>query len=174
MDISNAAGESGLGDAAYFIRAPIVNSVGEGVEVLATVSGDASKVAAVRQDNMLATCFHPEISSDDSWLKFFLESVAGIAPAGSVATPSPTSAAPWHALPPTDSEVDTAVKRAFAVFQQGGVIMDVVDGEQVCRRRADLAACRRARCLVSPAPLRPPSAAQAGRPYAEAVFRPPA
>jgi len=130
MDLAEAASETGLGDAAYFIRAPIVSSVGEGVDVLATVKGDESQVAAVRQDKLLATCFHPEISSDDSWLQYFLESVAGIAPAGAAPTPSPTAVAPWAALPPTDAEVDTAVKRAFAVFQQGGVIMDVVDGEQ--------------------------------------------
>ena len=135
MELSDAAKESGLGDAAYFIRAPIVASVGEGVEVLATMPGDATKAAAVRQDKLLATCFHPEISSDDSWLQYFLSDVAGIAPTTAVPPPKPTTVAPWHALPETGSEVDTAIRRAFAVFQQGGVIMDVVDGEQARRRR---------------------------------------
>merc|ERR1712137_650365 len=130
LELTDSASENGLGDAAYFIRAPIVESVGEDVEVLATLPGESSKVAAVRQGNLLATCFHPEISSDDSWLQYFLSQVADIAPAASLPSPAPTSVAPWHALPPTDAEVDTAVKRAFAVFQQGGVIMDVVDGEQ--------------------------------------------
>ena len=96
--------------------------------------GDASKAAAVRQDKMLATCFHPEISSDDSWLQYFLSEVAGIASTTAVPPPEPTTVAPWHALPESGAEVDTAVRRAFAVFQQGGVIMDVVNGEQARTR----------------------------------------
>jgi len=108
-----------------------VAKAGEGVEVLATVPGeDETKVAAVRQDKMLATCFHPEISSDDSWLQYFLSEVAGIKATTAEAPPAPTTLAPWSPLPAKDADVDTAVKRAFAVFQQGGVIMDVVDGEQ--------------------------------------------
>ena len=125
MELTGAAAERGLGDSAYFIRAPLVESVGEGVEVLATLPGDASKVAAVRQDKLMATCFHPEISSDDSWLQYFLTDVAALAPASAAAVPppKPTSSAPWHSLPATDADVDTAVKRAFAVFQQGGESM---------------------------------------------------
>ena len=39
--------------------------------------------------------------------------------------------APWLPNPAFSAEGDdTAIKRAFAVFQKGGVIMDVVDGEQ--------------------------------------------
>merc|ERR1712087_157184 len=67
---------------------------------------------------------------NDSWLQYFLHEVAAISPAGSIPLPKPTTVAPWHSLPAKDAEVDTAVKRAFAVFQQGGVIMDVVNGEQ--------------------------------------------
>jgi len=140
MDLSDSAKESGLGEAAYFIRAPIVATVGEGVEVLATMPGDATKAAAVRQDKMLATCFHPEISSDDSWLQYFLSEVAGIASTTATAPPKPTTVAPWHVLPETEAEVDTAVRRAFAVFQQGGVIMDVVNGEQA-RLAEEAGAC---------------------------------
>ena len=76
IELSDAAKAADLGSDAYFIRAPIVSTAGEGVEVLATMPGDASKAAAVRQDKMLATCFHPEISSDDSWLQYFLSEVA--------------------------------------------------------------------------------------------------
>ena len=59
---------TGVGDVhAVFIRAPWVESVGEGVEVLATVPGDgpaAGRVVAVRQGPVLATSFHPELTGD--------------------------------------------------------------------------------------------------------------
>ena len=140
MELSDAAKAADLGADAYFIRAPIVSTVGDGVEVLATMPGDATQAAAVRQDKMLATCFHPEISSDDSWLQYFLSEVAGIAPTTAIPPPKPTTVAPWHALPESGAEVDTAVRRAFAVFQQGGVIMDVVNGEQA-RLAEEAGAC---------------------------------
>lgn len=95
MELSEAAKQSELGDAAYFIRAPLVAKAGEGVEVLATVPGeDETKVAAVRQDKMLATCFHPEISSDDSWLQYFLSEVR-LRPAPGLDTAPPLP--PWPA-----------------------------------------------------------------------------
>ena len=51
---------------AVFIRAPWVEEVGGDVEVLATVSTgpEAGRIAAVRQGTLMATAFHPEISSD--------------------------------------------------------------------------------------------------------------
>ena len=59
----------GVGDVhAVFIRAPWVERTGEGVEVLAAVPGDgpaAGRVVAVRQGNLLATSFHPELTGDD-------------------------------------------------------------------------------------------------------------
>lgn len=54
-----------LGDAAVhavFIRAPIVTSVGEEVEVMARLE-DGSAVA-VRQRNVMATAFHPELAGE--------------------------------------------------------------------------------------------------------------
>jgi pyridoxal 5'-phosphate synthase pdxT subunit len=53
---------------AVFIRAPWVEDAGATVEVLAEVEGHP---VAVRQDNMLAVAFHPELTSDrrlHSWL----------------------------------------------------------------------------------------------------------
>lgn len=53
---------------AVFIRAPRVEEAGPGVEVLAEVDGHA---VAVRQDNVLAVAFHPEIAGDPrlhAWL----------------------------------------------------------------------------------------------------------
>jgi 5'-phosphate synthase pdxT subunit len=46
---------------AIFIRAPWVEEVGEDVEVLAEVEGHP---VAVRQDNILAVAFHPELTDD--------------------------------------------------------------------------------------------------------------
>jgi 5'-phosphate synthase pdxT subunit len=46
---------------AVFIRAPWVSEYGERVQVLASVEGHP---VAVRQDNMLAVAFHPELAGD--------------------------------------------------------------------------------------------------------------
>jgi pyridoxal 5'-phosphate synthase pdxT subunit len=45
-----------------FIRAPIVERVGEGVDVLARL--DDGRVVAVRQRNVMATAFHPELAGE--------------------------------------------------------------------------------------------------------------
>ena len=58
---------------AVFIRAPVVNDVGESVKVLATV-GDGRPVA-VRQDRMLATAFHPELTDDPRVHEMFVRIV---------------------------------------------------------------------------------------------------
>ena len=46
---------------AAFIRAPVVERIGDGVEVLAELDGRA---ILVRQDALLAAAFHPEIAGD--------------------------------------------------------------------------------------------------------------
>ncbi len=56
---------------AIFIRAPLMESVGNGVKVLAKLE-DGSIVAA-RQGNLLATSFHPELTHDPRFHKYFLE-----------------------------------------------------------------------------------------------------
>jgi len=58
---------------AVFIRAPIVEEVGDGVEVLATL--DNGKAVAVRQANALATAFHPELTEDDRFHRYFVDMV---------------------------------------------------------------------------------------------------
>jgi 5'-phosphate synthase pdxT subunit len=66
---------------AVFIRAPWVESVGEGVEVLARVpdipaSGAAAgRIVAVRQGSVLATAFHPELTGDERVHRLFVETV---------------------------------------------------------------------------------------------------
>ena len=59
---------------AVFIRAPLVEEVGSGVEVLATIPA-TNEVVAVRQGNLLGTSFHPEIVPDFRIHKYFLEMV---------------------------------------------------------------------------------------------------
>jgi 5'-phosphate synthase pdxT subunit len=58
---------------AVFIRAPAVEDVGEGVEILAAL--EDGRVVAVRQGNALATAFHPELTDDDRFHRYFLELV---------------------------------------------------------------------------------------------------
>jgi pyridoxal 5'-phosphate synthase pdxT subunit len=59
---------------AVLIRAPWVEKVGDGVEVLARIEAgdDAGRIVAVRQGPVLATSFHPEISGDDRLHRFFV------------------------------------------------------------------------------------------------------
>ena len=57
-----------------FIRAPIVERVGEGVEVLSTLLNGA--VVAVRAGNVLATAFHPEITGDNSVHEYFVAMIS--------------------------------------------------------------------------------------------------
>lgn len=66
---------------AVFIRAPRVERVGEGVEVLARVDDRTAGVSdgavvAVRQGSVLGISFHPELTGDTRMHRLFLESVA--------------------------------------------------------------------------------------------------
>ncbi len=55
---------------AVFIRAPLVTSVGHGVRVLARVE---DSIVAVQQGNILACSFHPELTEDSTWHRWFVE-----------------------------------------------------------------------------------------------------
>jgi 5'-phosphate synthase pdxT subunit len=59
---------------AVFIRAPIVEVVGEGVEILAQVEG--GRPVACRQGPVLVTSFHPELSPDLRVHELFLRELA--------------------------------------------------------------------------------------------------
>ncbi|KAJ3267009.1 hypothetical protein HK104_005995, partial [Borealophlyctis nickersoniae] len=76
---------------AVFIRAPIIESIDEGkVEVLARVVRAArgevqseeeaakGRIVAVRQGHLLATAFHPELTTDDRFHRYYLEMVQEI------------------------------------------------------------------------------------------------
>ena len=59
---------------AVFIRAPVVEQVGDGVEVLARLDDD--RIVAVEQGRLLATAFHPEVAHEDRFHRRFLDHVA--------------------------------------------------------------------------------------------------
>ncbi len=59
---------------AIFIRAPLIEAVGDGVEVIARAEKDHRDViVAARQGNLLVTSFHPELSNDDRFHRYFLK-----------------------------------------------------------------------------------------------------
>lgn len=58
-----------------FIRAPYIESVGEGVEVLSVVDGN---IVAARQGKQLVTAFHPELDDDLRIHQYFLKEMVGI------------------------------------------------------------------------------------------------
>jgi 5'-phosphate synthase pdxT subunit len=62
---------------AVFIRAPWVEKVGDSVEVLARVETGpkAGRIVAVREGALMATSFHPEVTSDDRVHRYFVELV---------------------------------------------------------------------------------------------------
>lgn len=66
---------------AVFIRAPLICSIESGVEILATmprqssIDGQSDEIVAVRQDNILATSFHPELTPDTRLHQYFLDMV---------------------------------------------------------------------------------------------------
>jgi pyridoxal 5'-phosphate synthase pdxT subunit len=66
---------------AVFIRAPWVERVGPGVEVLGKVAAGvaAGRIVAVRQANVLATAFHPELTGDLRVHRYFVDMVRGAA-----------------------------------------------------------------------------------------------
>ena len=59
---------------AVFIRAPVVETVGESVTVLASL--EDGRVVAVEQGNLLGTAFHPEVTDDHRFHEYFLRKVA--------------------------------------------------------------------------------------------------
>jgi pyridoxal 5'-phosphate synthase pdxT subunit len=63
---------------AVFIRAPWVESVGDAVEVLATVEAGpaAGRIVAVRQGPLMATSFHPEVGGGSRIHRLFVDLVA--------------------------------------------------------------------------------------------------
>lgn len=55
---------------ALFIRAPLIERVGPGVEVLSRLPD--GRIVAARQGHLLATAFHPELTNDDRFHRLFV------------------------------------------------------------------------------------------------------
>jgi 5'-phosphate synthase pdxT subunit len=62
---------------AVFIRAPWVEEIGSGAQVLAAVGEGvaAGRIVAVRQGGLLATSFHPEVTGDHRVHRLFVQIV---------------------------------------------------------------------------------------------------
>jgi 5'-phosphate synthase pdxT subunit len=65
-----------------FIRGPVIESVGPGVEVLAEYAG---KPVLVRQGRILAATFHPELTADTTVHELFVQLAASREPAEAAA-----------------------------------------------------------------------------------------
>lgn len=55
---------------AIFIRAPLIESVGKNVTTLASL--EDGRIVAAQQDHLLATSFHPELTQDTRFHRYFL------------------------------------------------------------------------------------------------------
>ena len=55
-----------------FIRAPIINNVGENVTILTKLN---DKIVAVKQNNIIGTSFHPELSTDRRLHELFIKDI---------------------------------------------------------------------------------------------------
>lgn len=59
---------------AIFIRAPLIEGCGDNVEILAQLENGG--IVAARQDNLLVTAFHPELTDDVRFHQYFLTMMA--------------------------------------------------------------------------------------------------
>lgn len=59
---------------AVFIRAPYIENAGVDVKIMAVVQ---DKIVIARQENLLVTAFHPELTGDDRIHKYFLSMIKG-------------------------------------------------------------------------------------------------
>jgi len=55
---------------AVFIRAPLIESAADGVQILAKL--EDGRIVAAQQGHLLATSFHPELTQDDRFHRFFV------------------------------------------------------------------------------------------------------
>lgn len=70
LDAVSTAEERGRPFRAVFIRGPYIERLGAGVEEIARLPGGV--VVAARQGNLLGTAFHPELSGDTRFHRYFL------------------------------------------------------------------------------------------------------
>jgi 5'-phosphate synthase pdxT subunit len=81
VELSGELAEPGRPDMpAVFIRAPLIEEVRDGVAVLGTAAAPSRPAAApviCRQGNVLASCFHPELTPDRRLHQLFVSIVSG-------------------------------------------------------------------------------------------------
>jgi 5'-phosphate synthase pdxT subunit len=72
LDVPELKQATGTKDSyhAFFIRAPIIESVGADAKVLASVAD--GRIVAAQQGHLLATSFHPELTNDTRFHEYFL------------------------------------------------------------------------------------------------------
>jgi 5'-phosphate synthase pdxT subunit len=73
LDTVSDQSEKGCPFHAVFIRAPLIASVSASVQVLSRLDGDG--IVAARQGNLLVTAFHPELTGDTRFHRYFLRMV---------------------------------------------------------------------------------------------------
>jgi 5'-phosphate synthase pdxT subunit len=59
---------------AVFIRAPLIERIGPSVETVARL--DDGRIVAAQQGNLLVTSFHPELTADDRFHRYFIGFIA--------------------------------------------------------------------------------------------------
>jgi len=65
---------------AVFIRAPLIDEIGKDVDTLARIpesEDHGGKIVAAQEGHFLGTSFHPELTKDDRFHRYFLELVRG-------------------------------------------------------------------------------------------------
>lgn len=73
VPVLQKVGEGGQLYHAVFIRAPLIESVGGDAVALASL--DDGRIVAAQQGNLLATSFHPELTPDDRFHRYFVSLV---------------------------------------------------------------------------------------------------
>lgn len=69
------AGIEGPPVRAVFIRAPLIDAIEPGVEVMAAL--EDGRIVAARQGHLMVTSFHPELTDDDRLHRYFVEMTRG-------------------------------------------------------------------------------------------------
>ena len=76
LDAVSEPGEKGRAFHSVFIRAPLIQAVGPDVKVLARL--EDGTIIAAQQGKLLATSFHPELTPDSRFHRYFLSLVPAV------------------------------------------------------------------------------------------------
>ncbi len=109
-----------------FIRAPAITDTKKNCEIISYNIDESfgSIFTAVKNKNIFLTCFHPEISINGyTWFSYFIKEIC---------QQNVSQNSDQNILYPPYCASNTleTIKKSFPIFQQRGVIMDVVTKEQ--------------------------------------------